>query len=191
MERQFPHSYIEVGHYGFIADIFPGRDHSAGTDHYTDLAIDATLTYFPSDEYTHNFQLWGTAVWEDQHLSASQALKLRSNRDSSLTTYNVTGSYTYLQTYQINVGYFSSHGSTDPVLWTNPSGNPDTDGVIVELDYTPFGKNKSLWAPFLNARFALQYTAFTSYLGRSSNYDGSGRNASDNDTLFLNAWFAI
>jgi len=191
LEHEFPHAYLEVGHYGFAADIFPGRDHSAGRDHYTDLALDATFTYYPFEEHTHNFQLWGTVIWEDQHLSASQALGLTGNRNSTLTTYNITGSYTYIQTYQLNLGYFSSHGSADPVLWTNPSGNPDSDGVIVEFDYTPFGKTNSLWAPYLNARFAVQYTAFTTFLGRSSNYDGSGRNASDNDTLFLNAWFAF
>ena len=191
IERQSPHTYMEMGHYGFIANIFPGRDHTAGTDRYTDLAIDGTFEYFPADENTHNFQLWGTVIWEDQKLNASQALGNTANRNSSLTTYNITGSYTYKQTYQVNLGYFASSGSTDPVLWSNPSGNPDSDGLIMELDYTPFGKDDSLYAPYLNVRLALQYVAFFNYLGRSSNYDGTGRNASDNNTLLLNAWFAF
>ena len=191
LQHEFPHAYVEVGHYGLAADIFPARVFSAGTDHYTDLGVDATFQYDPFGDNNHILQLWGTANWEDQHLSASQTLGFAGNLNSTLTTFNVTGSYTYLQTYQLNLGYFSSQGSTDPILWTNPSGNPDSDGVIVEFDYTPFGKADSLWLPYLNARFAVQYTAFTTFLGRGSNYDGSGRDASDNSTLFLSAWFAF
>jgi hypothetical protein len=37
----------------------------------------------------------------------------------------------------------------------------------------------------------LQYTNYTKFNGASSNYDGNGRNAKDNNTLFLNAWFAF
>jgi hypothetical protein len=37
----------------------------------------------------------------------------------------------------------------------------------------------------------LQYTAFTKFAGASSNIDGNGRNARDNNTLFLNVWVAF
>src|SRR6266404_4219031 len=39
--------------------------------------------------------------------------------------------------------------------------------------------------PFANARVGLQYTVYTTYDGASTNYDGTGRNASDNNTLYL------
>ena len=39
-------------------------------------------------------------------------------------------------------------------------------------------------------RLGLQYTHFTKYLGARSNYDGLGRNAGDNDTLFVYLWAA-
>lgn len=190
-QHNFDHTYVEVGQYGLIADILPGRVGTAGTDHYRDLGVDASLQYDPAGDNKHIFQLWGNAIWEHQNLSASQALGNTANRSSSLSNVNITGSYTYEQTYQINLGYFGSKGSTDAVFWGNPSANPDTDGYIVELDYTPFGKADSIWAPYLNARFAVQYVGFTKYLGRSSNYDGTGRDASDNNTLYLNAWFAL
>jgi hypothetical protein len=39
-------------------------------------------------------------------------------------------------------------------------------------------------------RIGLQYTAYTKYNGARDNYDGFGRNARDNNSLFLYAWTA-
>jgi len=44
---------------------------------------------------------------------------------------------------------------------------------------------------FANARVGLQYTVYTKYDGATTNYDGTGRNASDNNTLYLFLWLAI
>jgi hypothetical protein len=40
-------------------------------------------------------------------------------------------------------------------------------------------------------RVGFQYTVYTKYDGASTNYDGTGRNASDNNTLYLFAWLAV
>ena len=37
----------------------------------------------------------------------------------------------------------------------------------------------------------LQYVAYTMFNGASHNYDGFGRNAGDNNTVFLYAWMAF
>jgi hypothetical protein len=42
-----------------------------------------------------------------------------------------------------------------------------------------------------HAKFALRYTAYTQFNGAGGNYDGFGRNAKDNSSLFLLAWFLI
>ncbi len=52
----------------------------------------------------------------------------------------------------------------------------------------PFGKEDSFWRPFINAKVGLQYTIYTQFNGSSTNYDGLGHNASDNNTLFLFIW---
>ena len=39
-----------------------------------------------------------------------------------------------------------------------------------------------------NLRLGAQYTAYTKFDGAKDNYDGNGRNAKDNNTLFLFAW---
>ena len=55
----------------------------------------------------------------------------------------------------------------------------------------PFGKFGSFARPWLNARFGLQYTGYTLFNGGSTNYDGAGHSAQDNNTLFLFVWLAI
>ena len=43
-------------------------------------------------------------------------------------------------------------------------------------------------APWANLRRGAQYTWYDRYNGARNNYDGAGRNASDNNTMFLFAW---
>ena len=51
-----------------------------------------------------------------------------------------------------------------------------------------YGFDKPL--PIQYVRLMLQYTGYSKFNGASSNYDGAGRSASDNNTLFLNVWAA-
>jgi hypothetical protein len=62
---------------------------------------------------------------------------------------------------------------------------------MVQGDWTAFGKEDSWGAPWANLRLGLQYTGYTKFNGAKNNYDGLGRDASDNNTLFAFAWFAI
>jgi hypothetical protein len=58
----------------------------------------------------------------------------------------------------------------------------------LEADWVPFGKEDSWARPFINWKLGLQYTIYTEFNGASNNYDGYGRNASDNNTLYLFLW---
>jgi len=75
-------------------------------------------------------------------------------------------------------------GTADSLLYApGPVGgsrtsSPNGSGLIAELD----------WNPWMNTRLALQYTAYTKFNGASSNYDGNGRSAANNNTLYLVAW---
>jgi hypothetical protein len=64
-------------------------------------------------------------------------------------------------------------------------------GYVGLLEYVPFGKLGSFAAPWLNLRVGVQYTAYQRFNGGGANYDGFGRSASDNNTLFGFFWFAI
>ena len=77
-----------------------------------------------------------------------------------------------------------THGTADAGLYApgsvggSANGRPDTEGYILELDYLPQQ----------NLRLMLQYYGYSKFNGSRRNYDGSGRPASDNNTLFANAW---
>lgn len=60
------------------------------------------------------------------------------------------------------------------------TGSPNSDGLVSEIAYRPW------W----NVRLSLQYAAYTQFNGRSHDYNGTGRDAADNNTLFLLAWLA-
>ena len=62
----------------------------------------------------------------------------------------------------------------------NLSGSPATRGFTYEAFCTPL--------QYL--RVGAQYTAYNRYNGASANYDGFGRNAQDNNSLFLYVWGA-
>jgi hypothetical protein len=40
-------------------------------------------------------------------------------------------------------------------------------------------------------KIVLQYTAYQKFNGASTNYDGNGRNANDNNTTYLLGWVAF
>ncbi len=46
------------------------------------------------------------------------------------------------------------------------------------------------WRPVQYVRLGLQYTAFNRVNGLSTNTDGAGRNAKDDNTLFFYVWGA-
>jgi len=113
-------------------------------------------------------------------------------------------SYTWRATYGAGISYFDLSGTTntlnqssgyDPLTGTitatsaaapstrvngNLTGNPRTTGETLE----------AYWLPWQNLRVGAQYTFYQRYNGSARNYDGFGRNASDNDSLFVYAWFA-
>ena len=58
------------------------------------------------------------------------------------------------------------------------TGSPDSHGLIAEADVMP-------WQNF---RLQFQYVAYGKFNGGSTNYDGAGRRAADNNTLYILAW---
>jgi len=74
------------------------------------------------------------------------------------------------------------YGMSDaPSAAGNASGSLDTRGWIVEADFLPLQSSQDL-------KIALRYTAYTKFKGASNNYNGFGRNASDNNSVFLYVW---
>ncbi|TAL04512.1 MAG: cytochrome C [Rhodospirillaceae bacterium] len=195
VQKSWKHIYAAVGTFGLDASVFPGRDTSAGTDHYRDLGFDLTLQDDIGAKHTVLAQ--ANYIHETQDLKASLALGNTANPSNELNTARVTASYFYDQTYGLIAGYFDAWGTKDAGLFApnqiggSASASPNSNGYLFEANYTPFGKDGSWHAPWINVRLGLQYIVYTEFNGGRTNYDGFGRNAKGNDTLYGYVWFAF
>jgi hypothetical protein len=89
------------------------------------------------------------------------------------------------------VAVFDTFGPANPDLYAgNRTFRPDTSGVTLQLDGTPWGEGKSPLGPRFNMRVGVQYTLYSRFDGAGKNFDGAGANASDNNTLRVFTWFA-
>lgn len=191
LQQSFGQHYVELGTFGIHANRYPGNVRDFGTDKITDYALDATYQYTSSD-MKHIFSAYGSALREHARLDSSFAQGDAANTTDNLTSLQANFSYYYDNTYGLTVSPFSITGTADANLYANPVNNkPDSAGWVFQADYTPFGKEGTYAYPYFNLRLFAQYTAYTKFNGLSSNYDGTGRRASDNNLLFFGAWLAF
>jgi hypothetical protein len=161
----------EVGTFGLHAEI-PTNGFGGAQDKITDAALDAQLQWNMGDS---NLTLDGNYIHEAQTLDAT------SPGDSSqhLDTMRVDLTWYSKQTYGFTVGYRGARSSSGAVSSSDDitegfadPGKQNSDAFLFQLDYTPF----------LNTRFALQYTDYAKLGGTTSG-------ASDHNQLMLGAWF--
>jgi len=178
-----------VGAFAFFPNLYPGGDRSTGSsDHYTDLGIDASYQFTGLGE--NMFQINAIYTHEDQRLDASALLGATLHNDA-LNDLRADVSY-YWPTVGATVGVFDTWGTADPMLYGgNSTFKPDSRGFMVQLDATPFGTESSSLGLRFNIRVGVQYRVFTQFNGATSNYDGLGHNASDNNTLRVFTWLAF
>jgi hypothetical protein len=199
---------LMVGTYGLNFKLFPGA--LTGTalsglpNTYTDVAGDFQFQFIGED---NTATLKGTYVRENQSLGGSFAAGASQAHDW-LSYGSIDLTYWYQRRYGFDVGYISIKGSTDPLAYpsaptlcaagtcgvapgtpgaipvgvtNSANSNPTTNSIVGEVYY----------APWLNVKIGLQFTHYTKFNGAQNNYDGVGRNASDNDTTYLYIWFAL
>lgn len=181
---------FEVGTFGIAATLIPGRVRDSGTDHLTDVGFDAQYQWLGARD---SFSLQGYWITENQNLSASSALGLSTNTHNHLRSLRAKATYYYDQTYGVTAGYFNLNGTPDVLLNSASvtTASPNSNGWIGELDYIPFSHGGPSFWPWLNMKLGVQYIYYTKFDGASSNFDGTGRNAHNNNTLFLFAWLAF
>lgn len=187
LQHDWDGHYLAIGHYGFRANVFPSGDKSAGTDRYTDLALDATYQFLGNLD--HIFEVKTTYIRESQELYATRALVGTAFTANQLKTYKINAAYTFLQTYNLTFGYNRISGNRNMDIYNTDAGyslngRPDSNYFTVDVSYVPFGKSNSYLQPWLNLRVGLQYVAYTQF-------NGSSKHAEDNNTLLLNGWLAF
>jgi hypothetical protein len=184
LQHAWPSTYGMLGTYGFAAQLYP-EGVTGPINKYTDAAVDAQL------EHKSSFGMWiGRAAYihESKTLSAfTEADPVEAeNLHETLSTFRANLTFEPSFRYALSAGYFQTTGTSDNVLFApapvtgSGTGSPDSRGAIGEFVVNP-------WQ---NIRFGLQYVAYNRFNGASNNYDAAGRNASDNNTLFLFMWLA-
>lgn len=202
-----PHNAM-IGTFGMVADVYDDpTDPSGTTTHrYRDIGIDAQYQYL-LDPHTVTAAM---SYIREKHtypgIVANQAVASglldvdgnpqNNNNVDTLNMFRAKVSYVYRAKYGTALSFFNVTGSANPMNQTsgyvdnagtyvnaglgNASGNPATRGWTTELFVTPVQY----------ARVGIQYTNYSKFNGASSNYDGFGRNPSDNNTLFAYVWGA-
>ncbi len=177
----------EVGTYGMHMRSTPnqitGADGSTiPTDSYTDWGVDTQIdqTLFRKDVLSFR----ATYIRENNDLLGGLSQGLVSQGPHRLNTVLANVEYHYGNRYTGTFGWFNTTGTSDTTLYPpnvavtgNFNGDPRGTGYIANFTY---------W-PWQNLLLAAQYTGYTRFNGAQSNYDGSGRNASSNNTFYLDA----
>jgi len=170
-----PHN-VMVGASGMIAHVYDaGSDTTDPTNlgQFRNNGVDAQYQYL-LDPHTVTVQLAYMQRVQTYSDATLLAAGLDSGTSDSTNVARAKASYIYQAKYGGSLAYFNQTGTT------NNQTDPSTSGLTYEAFYIPRQ----------NIRLGAQYTTYTKYQGASSNYDGTGRNASDNNSLFLYAWFA-
>lgn len=185
-----PHSF-SAGTYGLLAKIDADPTQPGiGADRFRDVALDAQYQYIAG---AHTFSTSATWIREKQEWDASLKQGLVSNPSSVLKSFRADVHYLYRGTYAGILQVFDTRGDADALRYNSGApvmgsinGRPDSRGWIAELNYLA----NVDWMPGVqHAKVALRYTAYTRFNGARDNYDGFGRNARDNNSVFMLVWF--
>ena len=176
---------LSIGHFGSIVSVTT-PDVTTEGDRFRDLGFDAQYQFFSKDDH-HIVSAQASTISERTDWRTGFPNGTNDNPTSHLRSTRAKVTYLRDRTYGITAGAFKITGDADVARFGTTTGTPDTSGYIVELNYWP--SFKVLWDPQMTVRFGLQYTGYTKFNGSSSNYDATLRDAKDNNTLYLYAWF--
>jgi hypothetical protein len=178
--------HAEIGVYAISASVVPGGDQTQGLGvRKTDLGFDATYQFItdPAKVTSGRLSAHATYIHETARLAFDGLALTGALPDHWLDTFRVDVSYSFAATVTPSVQYFHTIGTADASYWTTPNGSPNSDGMILEVAYVPWGKPDSPF-PNMNVRLAAQYVNYFSF-------DGSYANASRNNHFYFSLWTAM
>lgn len=104
-----------------------------------------------------------------------------------LNTVQANAEYHFGDRLSGTFGWFNINGTPDTLLYGpapvsgSANGDPRSNGYILNVS----------WWPAQNFQLAGQYTGYLQFNGAKTNYDGAGRNANGNNTVYLLARFVF
>ena len=197
--REWGAHSLMVGTSGMVSRVYddPLDTSDPGTTHrFRDLGLDAQYQYL-LDPHAVTAQL---AYMNNQVRYSNTGIGAAPPGTNLSDTNRVLRgklTYAYQARYGGGLGLFNLSGTNNPVYVTynpggegstpsagqpagNRTGSPSTRGMTLE----------AFWTPIQFLRVGAQFTGYNRFNGASKNYDGYGRNASDNNSLFLYTWLA-
>ncbi len=190
-------NYLEVGSYGIHMGSTPNVV-VGPSDNYTDVAVDfqydRTVTNFSDDEVSAGklndvLSFRGTYIHESSALNGSvnASPSMASLVNHHLDTIQANAEYHFGDRVSLAAGGFSVTGTPDVLLYGqtpvtgSANGDPRSNGYIANVS----------WWPTMNIDLAVQYTGYLQFNGAGTNYDGAGRNAGANGSVYLLARFVF
>jgi hypothetical protein len=179
-------NYLEVGTYGMHAKSTPNGV-TGLMDGYTDWAADfqydRTIPQFKNDVLS----VRGTYIRESSSLLATFAVGGAVQTAHHLNTAQANVEYHFGTRFSGTAGLFDITGTRDSLLFPqaavsgSANGSPQSNGYILNVS----------WWPQQNVDLAVEYTGYFRFNGARVNYDGAGRDASGNNTVYLLARFVF
>jgi hypothetical protein len=179
-------NYLEVGSYGMHVKSTPNAI-TGIMDSYTDWAADfqydRTIPQFKNDVLS----VRGSYIRENSSLLATFAAGGAAQTAHHLNTAQANVEYHFGTKFSSTAGFFDVTGTADPLLFAQApvsgsfNGSPQSSGYVLNAS----------WWPAQNLDLAMQYTGYLRFNGAQMNYDGVGRNASSNNTVYLLARFVF
>jgi hypothetical protein len=191
-QQTWKNNNLMVGTYGMHMKTTPGAV-TGMEDGYTDYAFDFqydhTIPQFRGDVLS----IRGTYIRENSSLVATAGASTPGAGFAlhHLNTVQANAEYHFGDKYSATIGWFDVDGTPDPLLYSggtplppvtgSANGDPRSNGYIANLS----------WWPVQNIGLSCQYTGYARFNGAATNYDGNGRSASANNTLYLIARFVF
>jgi len=170
LQHEWSKNYLELGAFGLSSKQFVNGI-SGEMDNFTDAGIDLQ---YERHLNKGTFTLHSSYIYESESrvLTNTNAVKL------DFDSFKIDGNLYFANGFGATIGYFNSTGSEDEDVVGSLTNKPNSNGYIFQLEYLPW----------YNTKFSIQYVMYNKFDGSINNYDGMGRNAANNNSLYILAW---
>jgi len=171
LQHEWDRNYLEIGTFG-IASTQYLTGISGALDKFVDIGVDVQY---------ERILPYGTFSLHSSYVSENETRDLSAETNYKFQSFKIDANGYLKNGCGATIGYFNNMGSADVVNFPNADNKPNSSGFIFQIEYLPW----------YNTKFATQYVAYQKFDGSSTNYDGMGRNARNNNTIYLLAWLCF
>lgn len=167
LQHSWGNSYFELGTFGISSNHYISGI-SGDMDKFSDVGFDfqydQPLTY-------GTFTLHSSLINENEK-------RISTANNFKFTSFKLDGNLYLKDGLGATLGYFNTSGTEDADVVGSATGKPNSSGLLYQIEYLPW----------YNTKFSIQYVTYNKFDGSSKNYDGMGRNAANNNAIYLLAW---